>query len=97
MRSRSPTARLTVRTIKTVFCQAKTAFCLLRVGTSLQRGKIKTHRDYLRKLNQVITLRGFMGKCTSRLDLDLVQLRRRSMQTPSAATAVPPDLVASSE
>ena len=90
----SPTARLTVRTIKTVFYQAKTAFCLMRVCTSLQQGKIKTYRDYLRKLNQVITLRGFMGKCTNRLDH--IGLRHGSIQThSSAAAAAPPAIVAS--
>jgi hypothetical protein len=53
----SPTVRLTVRTLKTVFFQAKNAFCLLGVATSLVRGETTTYRAHLKKLSQVITLR----------------------------------------
>jgi hypothetical protein len=66
--SLSPTARITIRVIKTVFYQAKTSFCLLRIATALQRGEIPTYRAYLRKLSHVITLRGFACACTDALD-----------------------------
>jgi hypothetical protein len=60
-----PTPRLTVRAIKTCFFQAKNAFCLLNVASSLLRGETKSYRQHLANLNRVITLRGFIANCTN--------------------------------
>ena len=60
-----PTCRLTVRVLKTVFFQAKNAFCLLGVATSLVRGETLTYRAHLKKLSRVITLRKFVAVCSN--------------------------------
>jgi hypothetical protein len=60
-----PTCRLTVRVLKAVFFQAKNAFCLLGVATSLVRGETLTCRAHLKKLSRVIILRKFVSVCSN--------------------------------
>ena len=62
----APTQRMTIRVIKTVFYQAKIAYCILRAASTIQRGQISTYRKYLKLVApESMTLRGFIGMCTT--------------------------------
>ena len=91
-----PTPRLTVRALKTVFFQAKNAFCLLKVASALLRGETKSYRRHLEKMKSVISLRGFLAACTNAmLDFGISAVRPSQIDvagptfdTPDAHTKV---------
>ena len=74
----SPTTRLTVRTLKTVFFQAKNAYCLLKVASGLLRGETTTYRQHLKKLSEVITLRRFVARCSNCMGDFMLSTRSRN-------------------